>query len=70
MDTFFVDTPKLALSRREAAALLGVSLPVVDQLVHQRSFPSFRVGSRVLISRDGLADWVRAQAGGGIEDAQ
>ena len=65
--------PKLTLSRREAAALMGVSLPVIDQLVHRESFPAFRVGSRVLISRDGLARWVLEQAGarrGGDENAQ
>lgn len=52
----------IALSVTEAAALLGVSRPTVYHLLNQADFPSFRIGSRRLISRAGLERWVQEQA--------
>ena len=56
---------KLALSVTETAKLLGVSRPMVYQLIHRADFPAFRIGGRVLISRDLLAEWVREQGRNG-----
>ena len=58
---------KMALSVSEAAELLGVSRPTVYKLLRRADFPGFRVGSRQLVSREGLARWVAEQAeeGGG-----
>lgn len=53
---------RLALSVSEAAALLGVSRPTVYELLNRDDFPSFRIGSRRVISRAGLERWVEAQA--------
>ena len=53
---------RLALSVTEAAACLGVSRPTVYELLRRDDFPSFRIGTRQLISRDGLAEWVKRQA--------
>ncbi len=53
---------KVALSVSEAAELLGVSRPTVYQLLNREDFPSFRIGTRRLISRSGLEAWVAAQA--------
>ena len=55
----------LAVSLPEAARLLGVSKPTVYQYAKRADFPAFRLGGRVLVSVDGLRDWVREQAGGG-----
>lgn len=52
----------LAVSAAEAARLLGVSRPTLYQLLNQSDFPSFRVGSRVLISVAGLQEWIDRQA--------
>lgn len=52
---------KLAYSTTETAEVLGVSRPVVYQLMKQASFPSFKVGSRTLVSVEGLRAWVQAQ---------
>lgn len=58
---------KIALSVAEAAELLGVSRPTVYQLIKRDDFPVFKVGTRTLISRTGLEEWVTAQAeSGGI----
>lgn len=56
--------PKLAYSVDEAAQVLGVSRCTVYKLIHRADFPALKVGHRQLISRDGLAAWVRKQAGG------
>lgn len=55
---------KLAYSTSEAAEVLGVSRPTVYTLINREDFPSFRVGNRVLISAEGLRQWVLRQAGG------
>lgn len=52
----------LAVSASEAARLLGVSKPTVYQYIGRADFPSFKLGSRTLISVDGLREWVKRQA--------
>jgi len=56
---------KLAYSTEEAAQVLGVSHPMVYTLMKRADFPAFKVGSRTLISVEGLRAWVAAQAEGG-----
>ena len=53
---------RMALSVAEAAEALGISRPSLYALLDRPGFPSFRVGRRVLISREGLASWVAEQA--------
>ena len=57
-------TEKLALSVAEAAELLGVSRPLMYEIVRREDFTAaFKVGTRTLISRSGLEAWIEAQAG-------
>ena len=51
----------LAVSAPEAARLLGVSKPTVYQLMNQADFPAFKIGTRTLISVEGLREWTRKQ---------
>lgn len=53
---------KVALTVSETAVALGVSRPTVYKLLRRADFPGFRVGSRQLVSREGLARWVSEQA--------
>ena len=55
---------KLTYSVAETAQVLGVSKPTVYNLIHREDFPAFRIGGRMLISVDGLRDWVLAQTAG------
>ena len=55
---------ELTYSVTEAAAALGISRRTMYDLLHQEGFPTLKVGGRRLISRELLAEWVRAQAGG------
>lgn len=52
---------KLAYSSTEAAQVLGVSRPTVYQLMKRDDFPVFKVGTRTLVSAEGLRAWVQAQ---------
>lgn len=54
----------LAVSAAEAARLLGVSKPTIYQYVGRADFPSFKLGTRTLISVDGLRAWVEKQSRG------
>lgn len=56
----------LAVSPTQAARLLGVSRPTLYKLMWQSGFPAFRVGGRVLISTEGLREWVRNKAEEGL----
>ena len=51
----------LAVSAPEAARLLGGSKPTVDQLMNRADFPAFKIGTRTLISVEGLREWTRKQ---------
>lgn len=51
----------LAVSAAEAARLLGVSRPTLYTLLNREDFPSFHVGNRVLVSVDGLQEWIERQ---------
>lgn len=56
---------KLAYSTTETAQVLGISRPTVYALLRQDGFPSFKLGSRTLVSAEGLREWVRQQVTGG-----
>lgn len=51
----------LAVGTAEGARILGVSRPTLYKLLNRADFPSFRVGSRVLISVAGLQEWIDRQ---------
>lgn len=55
---------ELVYNVTEAAQALGISRRSMYNLLHQEGFPTLMVGGRRLISRELLAEWVRAQAGG------
>lgn len=57
-------TDRLTYSPSEAAEVLGISRPTVYMLIKRDGFPSFKCGTRTLISVEGLREWVKAQSGG------
>lgn len=58
-----VCSEKINLSRREAAAQLGVSLPTLQRLTRMAGgIPHFYVGNRPLYPRQGVTEWVQQQA--------
>lgn len=55
-------TERLTYSPTEAAQALGVSRPTVYTLLKRADFPAFKIGTRTLVSVEGLRAWVQAQA--------
>lgn len=53
---------KLCYNVAAAAIALDICETEVRNLVHSEDFPAFKLGRRVLISRDGLKEWVKEQA--------
>jgi excisionase family DNA binding protein len=50
----------LALSKLEAARMLGVSIRTVDRLIALKHLPVRRLGRRVLIPRNSLQNLLRS----------
>ena len=53
--------PKMTLTVDETAEELNVSRPTAYELVRQEGFPAFRIGQRILVSREGLQRWIDAR---------
>ena len=58
-----MENNRLACSVVEAAEMLGVSPKIAYQLSRRADFPCFKVGSRTVVSVEGLKKWVEKQAG-------
>ena len=58
-----MDNPKLAYTRKEAAAAASVSLPTMDKWLHMRGFPSFKAGTKWLIPVKEFTEWLGEQTG-------
>lgn len=54
---------KMTLTAKEAAAAVGVSMPIFYALCQRPDFPSFRIGKKVLINRNALQEWIDRQSG-------
>ena len=44
------------------AELFGVSRASAYELMRERNFPSFRIGKRILVSRENLIAWVESRS--------
>ena len=53
---------QMAFNLTETARLLGLDRKTVTALVHREELPAFRVGSRYLVSRSALEQWLKDSA--------
>ena len=53
----------LMLSVPEMAAALGISLAGAYELVRTEGFPALKIGSRIVIPKDELQEWVKRNTG-------
>lgn len=53
---------KLTISVSEAARRLGISKSLMYTISRRSDFPAFQLGSRIVVSEQGLTAWVEAQA--------
>lgn len=59
--TLIIHTPKMTLTVEEMAEELNISSPTAYSLAKEDTFPSFRIGQRILINRAGLQKWLDRQ---------
>lgn len=52
---------KQALSIRDVAQFLGLSLSGTNALFHSQGFPAFRIGKRLLVTRAAFEAWLDEQ---------
>ena len=53
----------LMLSVPEMAAALGISRAGAYELVRTEGFPALKIGSRIVIPKDDLQEWVKRNTG-------
>ena len=54
---------KLTMTVEETGKVLGLSRPTMYKLVQRADFPVVRVGRRMLVSTEGLREWVKKETG-------
>ena len=60
--TAFENLPNV-LSAEQLAQTLGISRAGAYQLLHSEGFPTLRIGKRMLVPRDKLAEWIENNTG-------
>lgn len=48
------------------AKLLGISISSSYELMHEKGFPSLRIGSRLIVPKEKFRAWVEEKTGGSI----
>lgn len=56
---------KANMTVREMGAYMGVGRKKSYELVNSKGFPAFRIGRKILISKEGLEKWIQKQQEGG-----
>lgn len=52
---------KLTLTIKDLQELMNISYVTAYYLTQQKDFPSFRIGRKILINREGLDRWMKEQ---------
>ena len=58
------DELPLFLNAEMMAKVLGISISSAYELMHETSFPTLRVGSRIVVPKEKFCQWVEVQTGG------
>ena len=59
----YADLP-LFLNAKLVAQTLGVSISTAYEVMHEPSFPTLRVGSRMVVPKEKFMQWAEEQSGG------
>ena len=54
------DELPLTLNVVQVAAVLGISRAGAYELVHSEGFPALKIGSRIVVPKDKLQEWIDA----------
>lgn len=57
----FEKIKRSTMTAAESAEYVGVSLDMMYQLCRESKIPHFRIGSRILLRRDKLDEWIDTQ---------
>lgn len=57
------DELPLFLNAETAAKLLGISISGMYELMHEKGFPVLKIGTRLVVPRDKLREWVEQNVG-------
>ena len=60
--------PKITMTVEDMSAELNISRPCAYTLVKQADFPSFRIGHRILVNREGLQQWINERCKGVLSE--
>ena len=55
---------QLFLNAHLVAQVLGVSISTAYEVMHEPSFPTLRVGSRMVVPKEKFIQWAEEQSGG------
>lgn len=61
IDQAIPSPPRMVMTVEEMGKELGISRATAYELSQRTDFPSFSIGRRVLVSRDGLLKWIEKQ---------
>lgn len=59
------DQLPLFLNANTVAQVLGVSISSAYELMHEKDFPTLRVGSRMVVPKEKFIEWVEQHMKGG-----
>ena len=59
------DQLPLFLNANTVAQVLGVSISSAYELMHEKDFPTLRVGSRMVVPKEKFIEWVEQHTKGG-----
>jgi len=57
------DELPLFLNEETAAKLLGISISGMYELMHEKSFPVLKIGTRLVVPREKFREWVEQNVG-------
>lgn len=62
------DELPLFLNAKTVARVLGISPSSGYELIHQRDFPTLKIGSRIVVPKERLMKWVEENTSGGNDE--
>ena len=58
------DELPLMLNADTLAKVMGISPSTAYELMHEKGFPTLKIGNRLVVPKQPFIDWVTAQTGG------
>jgi len=59
---------KTTMTVKELAIQLGISIPKAYELIRSPSFPSIKIGSRIIVPIEEYKRWLKESSGGVVDE--